>query len=223
MGTLYLVRHGQASFGAADYDQLSDLGARQCERLGAWFRGHGIAFEAILTGTLRRHAQSLAAIEAGLGASGSAMTWPGLNEYDPQAIMRAAHPQPVEEADPRERARQHFRLLRQGLATWMSAATPPEGLPPHAEFVQGVVGALDHVRAHHADGCVLVVSSGGPIAHAVGHVLGLGHAAVIDLNLHLRNSAVCELRVTPRRHTLLTFNALPHLEAPEHTGWITYA
>ncbi|NDC60964.1 MAG: histidine phosphatase family protein, partial [Betaproteobacteria bacterium] len=25
MGTLYLVRHGQASFGADDYDQLSPL------------------------------------------------------------------------------------------------------------------------------------------------------------------------------------------------------
>ena len=37
MGMLYLVRHGQASFGAADYDQLSELGARQCEALGRWF------------------------------------------------------------------------------------------------------------------------------------------------------------------------------------------
>ena len=26
MGTLYLVRHGQASFGADDYDKLSELG-----------------------------------------------------------------------------------------------------------------------------------------------------------------------------------------------------
>ncbi len=26
MGTLYLVRHGQASFGADDYDRLSGLG-----------------------------------------------------------------------------------------------------------------------------------------------------------------------------------------------------
>ena len=34
MGTLYLVRHGQASFGSANYDQLSALGQRQCRRLG---------------------------------------------------------------------------------------------------------------------------------------------------------------------------------------------
>ena len=41
MGTLYLVRHGQASFGTDDYDLLSELGVRQCERLGEWFREHG--------------------------------------------------------------------------------------------------------------------------------------------------------------------------------------
>ncbi|MDO8419608.1 MAG: histidine phosphatase family protein, partial [Rubrivivax sp.] len=67
MGTLYLVRHGQASFGAADYDQLSDLGARQCRALGRWFRERGVAFEGVLRGTLRRHEQSLAAIAEGHG------------------------------------------------------------------------------------------------------------------------------------------------------------
>jgi broad specificity phosphatase PhoE len=223
MGTLYLVRHGQASFGAADYDQLSDLGTRQCGRLGAWFRSHGVAFDAVLTGTLRRHVQSLTAIEAGLGARHQAQVWPGLDEYDPEALVRAVHRGPVEAADPRERARAHFRLLRQGLAAWMAGRAQPPGLPSHADFVQGVVGTLDHVRSSHAEARVLVVSSGGPIAHAVGHVLGLGHEAVIDLNLHLRNSAVCEFKVTPRRFTMLTFNTLPHLEAPEHAGWITYA
>ena len=44
MGTLYLVRHGQASFGADDYDKLSDLGHRQCVRLGEYFRDKGVRF-----------------------------------------------------------------------------------------------------------------------------------------------------------------------------------
>ena len=123
MGTLYLVRHGQASFGAADYDQLSDLGQRQCERLGAWFKANGIAFDAVLSGTLKRHAQSLAAIEAGLGARHDALVLPGLNEYEPEAIVRAVHPLPVEPATPattQDQMRLHFRLLRDGLAAWMA-------------------------------------------------------------------------------------------------------
>ena len=35
MGTIYLIRHGQASFDSADYDQLSDLGQLQAAQLGA--------------------------------------------------------------------------------------------------------------------------------------------------------------------------------------------
>lgn len=226
MGTLYLVRHGQASFGAADYDRLSELGQRQCERLGAWFRSRGVAFDAVLTGTLKRHAQSLAAIEAGLGARHEAQAWTGLDEYDSEAVVRAVHAGALPAPDTPEAVRQHFRLLRQGLAAWMAGRAQPAGLPPHADWAAAIVAALDHVRAQHADGAVLVVSSGGPIAHAVGHVLGLGPDAVIDLNLHLRNSAVSEFKVHPRRHTLIAFNALPHLDAlpaPEHDAWVTYA
>ena len=57
MGTLYLVRHGQASFGAADYDQLSDLGHKQSVRLGEYFAHKGIHFDGLIAGTLRRHKQ----------------------------------------------------------------------------------------------------------------------------------------------------------------------
>jgi broad specificity phosphatase PhoE len=221
MGTLYLVRHGQASFGAADYDQLSDLGARQCERLGRWFGARGIAFDAVLSGTLKRHAQSLAAIEAGLGKRHDVLALAGLNEYDSEAVVRAVHAGPLAAPDTPERRRHHFRLLRDGLLAWMAGTAQPRGLPPHAEFTAGVVQALDHVRARHADATTLVVSSGGPISIALGHVLGLGAEAVIDLNLHLRNSAVCELRVAPKRHTLITFNTLPHLDGQD--DWVTYA
>jgi broad specificity phosphatase PhoE len=71
MGTLHLVRHGQASFGAADYDQLSELGTRQCVALGEWMARRGLRFEAVLRGSLRRHVQSLDAITQGYGAAAS--------------------------------------------------------------------------------------------------------------------------------------------------------
>jgi broad specificity phosphatase PhoE len=221
MGTLYLVRHGQASFGAADYDQLSSLGQRQCERLGAWFAQRGVTFDAVLTGTLRRHAQSLAALEAGLGRRHDVRVLPGLDEYDSQAVVRAIHPGPLPPPDSPEQVRQHFRLLRQGLLQWMAAAVPPAGLPAHADFRAGVVGALDQVRQRHADATTLIVSSGGPISVALGHVLGLAPEPLVELNLHLRNSAVCEFKVSAKRHTLVTFNTLPHLDGRD--DWISYA
>jgi broad specificity phosphatase PhoE len=223
MGTLYLVRHGQASFGAADYDQLSDLGRRQCERLGAWFASHGVRFDAVLTGTLKRHAQSLVAIEAGLGATHAAQARPELNEYDSHALIRTVHEGPLPSVKTAPEARVHFQLLRDGLLRWMQGQTRPEGMPRHAAFIASIEAALAQLREQHGNGVALVVSSGGPISMAVGHVLGLQAEAVIELNLHLRNSAVCEFRMTPKRLHLMTFNALPHLDGAEHASWVTHA
>jgi len=225
MGTLYLVRHGQASFGTADYDQLSDLGTRQCQALGTWFVQSGLRFEAALTGSLRRHKQSLAAIAAGHGDMPLPRVWPGLNEYDAEALIRAHHVGPLPTAalsDSPELVKAYFRLLRDALAAWTAGHTQPAGMPSWPDFVAGVAGALDHVRQHH-QGNVLIVSSGGPIATAVAQVLGLAAEATIDLNLRIRNSAVTELAFSAKRHHLLSFNHLPHLHAPERAGWVTYA
>jgi broad specificity phosphatase PhoE len=222
MGTLYLVRHGQASFGADDYDQLSELGHRQCVRLGRYFRDRGRRFDAVLTGTLKRHAQSLAGIADGLQWEPRPLIWPGLDEYDSHAVIAAVHPQPLARPDTPELYRHHFRLLRDGLSRWMAGSVAPAGMPSYAEFVAGVNAALDHVRREH-EGEVLIVSSGGPISTAVGQILGTSAQTTIDLNLRIRNSSVTEFAYTPKRHMLVTYNTLPHLDHPEHAGWVTYA
>jgi broad specificity phosphatase PhoE len=85
-----------------------------------------------------------------------------------------------------------------------------------------VVSALDHVRTQHS-GNVLLVSSGGPISTAVGHVLGTTPETTIELNLRIRNSALTEFVFTPKRHMLLTFNTLPHLDDAAYADWITSA
>ena len=224
MGTLYLVRHGQASFGSDDYDRLSALGARQCERLGQWFREQGVeAFDAVFCGTLTRHRESLAAIERGIGTALGARERSGLNEYDGDAIVRALHPGPQAPARTPEAVRAHFRLLREGLKAWMAGRTQPHGMPAHADFVAGVAAALEEVRAGHPDGRVLVLSSGGPIATAIGLVLDLKPDAVIELNMALRNSALSELRVSRQRLSLVSFNTLAHLGGPERASWVTHA
>ena len=221
MGTLYLVRHGQASFGTDDYDRLSDLGTRQCERLGQYFRDRNVRFDGVITGTLKRHVQSFEAIGLGLQAEHEPLTMSGLNEYDSEAVVRAIHPQPLQRATTPEQVRQHFRILREGLIAWMEGRTSPEGMPSFERFSAAVVEALDHVRTRH-DGHVLIVSSGGPISTAVAHVLGAPPQAMVELNLRMRNSAVTEFAFTPKRHALITFNTLPHLEGADYTGWVTH-
>ncbi len=222
MGTLYLVRHGQASFGAADYDVLSALGHQQSLRLGEYFKDKGLTFDAALTGTLKRQLQTFAGICEGMGSELNALPWEGLNEYDSAAVIAAIHPHPLGKADTPEMYRSHFRLLRDGLAQWMAGVVSPRGMPSYTDFVAGVTGALDHIRSHY-DGNVLLVSSGGPISTAVGHVLGTSPETTIELNLRIRNCSVTEFAFTPKRHMLVTYNTLPHLDAPEHASWVTYA
>jgi broad specificity phosphatase PhoE len=222
MGHLYLVRHGQASLGAADYDQLSPLGAQQSQRLGEHWHAQGITFDAVITGTMKRHAQTLAGIQQGMNTQYAALTWPGLNEYDAEAVIRAIQPGELVKPTTPEGYKQYFRLLRDGLAQWMAGVISPQGMPTYTEFVQGVTSALGHIR-QQCEGNVLLVSSGGPIATAVAHVLRTSPETSIELNMRLRNSAVSEFSFNPKRHSLVSFNNVPHLETPSHKDWITFA
>jgi broad specificity phosphatase PhoE len=229
MPTLYLVRHGQASFGAADYDNLSELGKNQARQLGAYFKAKNLRFNAAYTGTLRRQQQTYDGIAQSMGLDLHAQTRPGLNEYDSEAVLQSIQTpdaKPLQAPHTPEGYRQHFRLLRDGLAAWMAGHVQPRGMPSYADFVGGITAVLDEVRELHGskdEARVLLVSSGGPISTAVGQVLGAPALTTIELNLRIRNSSVTELAFTPKRHMLVTYNTLPHLDAPEFERWVTYA
>ena len=224
MGTLYLVRHGQASFGADDYDQLSERGRDQSVRLGEYWRERGLTFDTVFTGTLKRHRQTLEGIVQGLGGlAAPVQAAPGLNEYDSEALLKAIHPMPLPKADTPELFRHHFRLLCDALAQWMGGTISPQDMPDWDTFSNGVHQVLDQVRHQHSGGNVLIVSSGGPISTAVGQVLGTSPEVTIALNMRLRNSAVTEFSTSPKRLMLQTFNTLNHLDTDEHRSWITHA
>ena len=104
----------------------------------------------------------------------------------------------------------------------MDGRTAPASMPSYGDFVAGINAALDHVSSSHA-GNVLIVSSGGPISTAVGQVLGTSAETAIEINLRIRDSAVTEFAFTPKRHVLLSFNHLPHLEAAERRDWVSYS
>jgi broad specificity phosphatase PhoE len=223
MGTLYLVRHGQASFGADDYDQLSERGRQQAVRLGAYWRANHLRFDAVITGTLRRHVQTLAGIAEGLQITPEPLALPGLNEYDSAALIRAIHPAPLAKPDTPELYKHHFRLLCDALAQWMNGTISPEGMPSWNDFAGGVHAALEHVRKQHVGQNVLLVSSGGPISTAVGLVLGTPPEVTIALNMRIRNSAVTEFSISPKRLMMQTFNTLPHLDGAAYADWTTHA
>ena len=222
---IYLIRHGQASLGAADYDNLSERGQAQAVRLGEYFASHGLTFDAAYGGTLRRHAQTFAGIALAQPLPPMALR-AGLNEYDSEAVISsvASFEQIAAMKSPTsgEGYKQHFAMLRRGIKSWMLGESQPVGMTTYREFAAGVMAVLDEVRASTAKS-VLISSSGGPLSSAVAQVLGLSSEAGIELNMRMRNTAVSELLVTPKRCVLLTFNTLPHLDDSAGRAMQTYA
>ena len=215
MGHLYLVRHGQASFGADNYDQLSELGGRQSERLGQYFASKGRAFDTVVTGSLLRHTQTWAGIERGLGLTPgqcAVQVETGLNEYDSHAVINAINPGPLPALSEPGAYQTYFRLLRDGLRAWMDGVVTPVGMPDYETFRGNIVEVLKRVRDNNAGKRVLVVSSGGPISTTIGYLLSTPAETTIELNYQIRNTALTECRITSKGLRLVSFNALPHLD-----------
>jgi broad specificity phosphatase PhoE len=223
MGTIYLVRHGQASFGADDYDQLSPLGTKQAQQLGRYWQERAMRFDAVYTGTLKRHVQTLDGITQTLPGLPTAQALPALNEYDSHALIRCIHPEPLGAVDSPEAYRAHFRLLCDAIAQWMAGVISPEGMPTWQTFAEGIRQTLEDIRRQHHAGNVLVVSSGGPISTASGMVVAAPAEVSIALNMRIRNTAVTELSMSAKRLMLQTFNTLNHLDDPQTRDWVTFA
>jgi len=222
MAELVLVRHAQAAFGTDDYDRLTELGHRQASWLGEYFAERAIEFDRVVTGTLRRHRETLAGIAEALPGLPEAETLPGLDEYRADVLLGAhlaGHGlPPLEHAADR---RGHFRVLREALYAWVDGTLRAHAHLSFPEFEAGVRQALEGAR--HGAERVLVVSSGGPISTAIGAVLGVAPRTVVDLNLQTRNTGLSELRAGAQLAHCVSFNAVPHLDRHGRREAITYS
>lgn len=223
MAELWLVRHAQASFGTDDYDRLSELGHRQSRWLGQWFADRDIVFDRVVTGSLRRHRETLAGLrEGGLGAA-DAQAYAGLNEYEAEVLLRAhLGGQPLPPAPVDGDRRHHFRLLREALAGWAAGNLQCDAHLPFDAFARGAREALAQATQPGAKR-VLVVSSGGPISALIAGVLGAPAAAMVDLNLQMRNTGISEFAFGGKAIRCVSFNGVPHLDLPERRGFVTYS
>jgi broad specificity phosphatase PhoE len=224
---LLIVRHGQASFGAANYDQLSSRGIEQSRKLASWLCAHfPDGFPAVARGAMERHRQTLEAVEEAYAVRGVTLPkpelLPELNEFDHGAVLEAfAKQQPQHEATVAYASggrdiRTVYFFLRAGLLHWSSGA-----LDPHLEegwhgFSGRVVEAASKLARLATSGTpVLVVTSGGVMAQLARVALTLSPPAAVELNLSIRNSAISEFRLAPDGLKLASWNTLPHLAAAE--------
>jgi broad specificity phosphatase PhoE len=220
MAELVLVRHGQASFGADDYDKLSELGWRQSRWLGEYFAERDIAFDRVVRGSLRRHTETLAGIAEGAGRPLEGSEDARLNEYDANALLDA-HLKGGSRPQGGDR-REHFRILRDAMYAWTDGTLAGAPHEPFAEFRSRVLAALAEARTGSVKR-VLVVSSGGPISTILAEVLGMPLRGVVDLNLQTRNTGITELQAGASRIHCVSFNNVPHLDRPDRAGALTYS
>jgi broad specificity phosphatase PhoE len=226
--TLLLVRHGQASFGAADYDQLSERGQRQSRLLGDWLAGGGHRFRAVVVGGMRRHRQTADGIVSAFAARGlelpDIVADPGFAEFDHQAVFGAwfnrvpEHPFAV--ASRSGRPRDVGAMLRAALLAW--AGDELAGLPEcWSGFGERVRTAGERLEALADGGEALVLSSGGVISRLAQIALEVPDHRAVELNLSLRNSALSEFHPERGHLRLGSWNALPHLHG-ERDLWTYY-
>lgn len=216
--SLLLVRHGQASAGAADYDCLSERGTEQCRRLGRWLAATGHEFDAVLVGGMKRHAQSAAAVAEGYArGGGKALPAPeletGFDEFDHRAVFESYSRGNGAREEVQRAAREGIDalapLIRAALAAWSRDEIPD--LPETwSAFGQRVAGAGERAAAR-PDRRVLVLTSGGVAARLAQAALQAPDATAIHLNLSLRNSALVELHRLDGGLALGSWNAVPHL------------
>ncbi len=226
MSELYLVRHGQASFGSGDYDNLSELGERQSRWLGQYFAELGIRFDRAVVGTQRRHRQTIEAIFRGMAQDVEMGLHHGWDEYDFEAI-RTAHERRNGVAPAallQDQRRSYYVVLKQALHAWVDGSLDGELQETWNQFHDRVAEAVAiSCNGQESGRRVLVVSSGGPIAMVIKQILELSPGKAIALNMQVKNTAFCQLVFSAKGIQLGSFNNVPHLERPGRPDAVTYS
>ncbi len=237
MSTMTLIRHGQASFFAEDYDRLSAVGEEQSRSLGRYWGSHGYGFDAVYTGPRLRQKQTAECIGETYRQAGG--QWPepivqsGLDEYDLKGFIEHLAPALAnldphfaslvdaskhETPKPQEHLRSFQLMFEKLLLHWQSERMHLANVESWTTFRQRVESSIREIQRNTLQGCrVAIVTSGGFIGTATQSVLGSPDRIALELNWRVLNSSLTEFVFDRDRMTLDRFNAVPHL--PDRALW----
>jgi len=236
MSTLYLVRHGQASFGQSNYDKLSELGERQARLLGEYWLRWQVALDAVYTGTLARQIRSAAAVAGVYQAAARSLpqpvSRPEFNEYDTQSLLTnsfpkvaAEHPEIVKlirELEPRsgadivENKKIFQRVFSAVMDRWVDGKIRITGMESWQDFAGRVNRGLAELMGEQGAGkTVALFTSGGPISVAMQRALGSSDKTALELGWVIANGSVSEFRWSGDKFSLVSFNGTAHLDRGE--------
>ncbi len=208
MGQILLVRHGQASWGAEDYDVLSTVGEQQSEVLGhALVHALGdVEPDLLVHGTMQRQLRTAELAAKAAGWSVTPTVDERWNEMDHLAVL-AAQPQEFDGEPDRAQFQAWFEAATKRWASGNHDADYDESFPSFRARVRNGVEALGEV------GTAVVVTSGGPISAVTADLLEAGTPTYQRLAPVVVNSSVTRVVSGRRGLTLVSFNDHAHLPA----------
>ena len=229
MSAVYLIRHGQASFGAADYDLLSERGEQQARVLGSALAQGSSRIGAIVCGDMKRHRQTA---QGCLQAMGRDVDWQAdarWNEFDHVSLVTALRPDYADPARLREDLmgtpdpmRAFQALFERAMARWAEGQHDADYPETWHGFRARCRQALDGVLDALPQGVdALVFTSGGPIAAVAQALLGIPDREGFRLSWGLVNCGVTKLVRGREGVRLSTLNGHAHFEG-EHAALVTY-
>lgn len=218
MSTIYLIRHGQASFGAQDYDALSPLGFEQSKVLGEVLapRLAGSDRVHVLSGAMRRHRETAATCLAAMAHALEAEVDADFNEFDHEAVLDAHEPRWRELAigstgAPADVQKLFHSLFEPAFGRWISGAHDADYREPWPAFRGRCEGALARtVERLGPDDTALVFTSGGTIAALCIELMNLGVADAFRLNWRFANAGITRLEVDRDRVQVASLNEHAH-------------
>ena len=209
MSLLLLVRHGQASWGEADYDNLSPRGVEQSALLGRHLASLGIRPSRLWVGGMRRHQQTADAAREAAGWDLEPEVDEGWAEFDHVQILEAhgdapdAHGMPITDFNV---------LFDAAISRWTSGEHAGDYDEPFDAFTARVEAVVDRAADELGRGETGVVfTSGGPIAWAAASRLGGGAQQWGRLNPVQVNTGYSRLVTGSRGVSLVSLNEQAHL------------
>lgn len=219
MPSVTLIRHGQASFGKADYDQLSELGYDQSRHLGRVLREREERVDAVFIGAMKRHRQTAEACLAEAGLSALPLTvLPGFNEFNHEQVIERHEPRFRDHAWMASEMAKHAnpgdffgQMFRAAIARWVGGTHDADYDESWIAFQQRSRAALDKALGGlDSRAQVLVFTSGGCISVISQGLLGLADDATFRVNLTLANAGITRVIQGNRHRNLVTLNDHSH-------------
>ena len=238
MAVIYLIRHGQASFGDEDYDRLSRIGERQSRILGRHFQRVTPRLNALCSGGMRRQDHTAELIRESMGDDPPPLhTQPELAEYDHESLFRAYLPAFFDAAagdgpgsvdDLLADHKQLERALRFVLAAWMENADhagPP--VESWLEFCKRISNGVNELLPKPGTRARIgVITSGGAITALLRSVLGLSSKRTLGVTLSIYNASVTQVYCPSEGRLadslMLGYNNITHLEMMGDRDLITF-